>query len=65
MGMTVDSEALYQRLQTWKDFYCSVEDVTKWNCKGCEYFYFKENCIPRCLKKEIRDWVLYKQGENA
>lgn len=51
------------RLKVEHDFLCSkkIEDVNKWGCKDCQYYYERsEFNTPRCLKKEVEDWTLYR-----
>ena len=52
-----------ERMKIVNDFMCERNlDVIAFDCKGCSYFYNggRSRRISRCLKREIRDWTLYR-----
>ena len=52
------------RFQTIADFLCDKE-CSYCFCKGCEYFYKdQEFNMARCLKQNVRDWILYHLEEK-
>lgn len=58
--MTIDQ--CVQQLKITDDFSCN--NPSWFNCKSCDYFY--SNGVPRCLKRDIKEWALYhieQQGE--
>ena len=60
----LDFSKAYARLQVENDFLCERGfDVSKWECEGkCQYFYMggMSGRLQCCLKREIRDWTLYR-----
>ena len=54
----------YARLKTENDFYCNKNVQTKFDCIGCEYMY-EVNGVIKCLKKNIRDWVLFRIDKSG
>jgi hypothetical protein len=61
--MDMDYSEAYNRLNVDYDFMCEehVESPTRWNCRNCKYYYQKdENEASYCLKRDIRDWMLYR-----
>lgn len=70
----IPSEAVEQQIininkfKTVADFLCDKE-CSYFNCKSCSYFYKDQDLnMPRCLKQNVRDWILYhleeKRNEN-
>ena len=61
--MDMDYSEAYNRMNVHYDFLCEehVESPTRWSCRNCKYYYQKdENKASYCLKRDIRDWVLYR-----
>ncbi len=53
----------FARLKVEHEYLCDrkIQDVNRWGCKGCEYYYEHSGYIvSRCLKSEIKDWMLYQ-----
>ena len=56
-------EKAFARLKINNDFICeNNSDFNIYCCGECEYYYEGGaiGTCPMCLKKEIRDWTLYK-----
>ena len=56
-------EKAFARLKINNDFICENNfDLNIYCCGECEYYYVggASGIFPMCLKKEIRDWTLYK-----
>lgn len=56
------NEKAWERLQITEQMLCRKE-FSIINCKNCDYFYYKVEDgyrISSCLKKNIRDWTLYR-----
>lgn len=59
----LDFSEAYSRLKVENEFMCKRNfDVNTWDCKSCPYFYKGgiSGAVSMCLKKEIRDWTLYR-----
>lgn len=62
-GLTGMNDLRYiKRLKVLNDYKCErgVNQVTKWHCSGCKYLYYGEYSLIHCIKREIRDWTLYR-----
>lgn len=56
------NEKAWERLQIIGQMLCRKE-FTSIHCMNCDYYYVEEDDgyrIARCLKKNIRDWTLYR-----
>lgn len=60
----LDFSQAFARLKVENDFMCERNfDCNKWDCEGhCNYFYMggMSGKLPCCLKRDVRDWTLYR-----
>ena len=57
-------EKAVARLKAENNFMCGRDfDFNIIECKHCKYYYVGEYTV-HCLKKEIRDWTLYRINES-
>ena len=59
----MNHEKAFARLKINNDFKCKNNfDFNTYYCGECEYYYVggASGIFRMCLKKEIRDWTLYK-----
>ena len=59
----LDLSRAFDRIKLQNDFACEkkIKDVNQWGCKDCPYYYLHEGYpVSRCLKKEIKEWALYR-----
>ena len=61
-----DTDSHISILQFMSDFRCEkhVNAPTYWDCKRCDYFYKDSLGCGRCLKRDIQDWVMFREENN-
>ncbi len=58
--MIPTNERAWERLQITEQMLCQKK-FSSIDCRNCDYFYVEDGYrIPSCLKKNIRDWTLYR-----
>lgn len=60
--MIPSNEKAWERLQITEQMLCQKK-FSSIDCMNCDYYYVEEDDgyrIARCLKRNIRDWTLYR-----
>ena len=61
-----ETDSHISTLQFVNNFRCEkhVDTPTYWDCKRCDYFYKDGLGCSRCLKRDIQDWVMFREEKN-